>query len=398
MTIHGPLFDGRSAQDVLLGHRDLTDRIITAVAATNPAEHGTGSASRAADIRWVVEHNLRGAADAIDGAPVDDELLRASAVRRFEEGSSFSSVVAAYHRGVSVIWQELAAHTTDAAALAAAGERLLHHLERITVALSDDYRRSVVAVQSVERDARFAVFTALTQGGDAEAVAHRIGWRLPERYGVLVLRLRAPADAAPESVASRRSTRRLREAVEGAGEGDVLAVLGPRGGTALVPLPGTGSETVRGRLDDAFGADCTAAWMEAAVADVPASLRVAEELADLAEVIPGAKRFVVLEDLVLEYQSLRPGPGRELLARRLAPLGRELRETAEAYLASGGDRRATARALTVHPNTVDYRLGRIERLTGLDATRPDGAAQLRVSLVALRLDEGVTERSGAAPR
>lgn len=392
MTNRLLLFQGRSAQELLIGRPDLTDRVISAVALTNPTEHGTGGASLAADIRWVVEHNLRGAAAALDGVEADDELLRASAVRRFEEGSSFTSVVAAYHRGVSVIWSEVATRTSDVEDLAIAGERLFRHLERITVSLADDYGRSAAAFQSVERDARFAMFTALTQGGDAAEVAHRIGWAVSERYGVLVLRLRVGEGEAPESVTARRTTRRLRDAIERAGSGDVLAVLGPRGGTALVPLPGraAGGDSgiaalLRSSLAEAFDADCTAAWMEADASGVPDAVAVAEELADLAEVVPGAGAFVTLADLVLEFQSSRPGPGRAILAGRLDPLGAELLATVEAYLSNRGDRRATAQALTVHPNTVDYRLGRVVRLTGLDATSPEGAAQLRASLVARRL-------------
>lgn len=395
MTIRPLRFEGRSAPEILIGQRDLTDRVIAAVAATNPAEHGTGEASLAADIRWAVEHNLRGAADALEGVETDDELLRASAVRRFEEGSSFTSVIAAYHRGVSVIWSELASRTTDGEDLAVAGERLLRHLERITVSLAEEYGRNAAAFDSVERDARFAIFTALTQGGDAVEVAHRIGWALSERYGVLVLRLRVGDGEAPESVTARRTTRRLRDAIERAASGDVLAVLGPRGGTALVPVPvpvpgggpeaGGIGELLRRSLTDAFAAGFTAAWTEADASGIPDAMAVAEELADLAEALPDARAFVTLDDLALEYQSARPGPARALLAGRLDPLGAELRGTVEVYLASGGDRRATALALTVHPNTVDYRLGRVARLTGLDATTPEGAAHLRAGLVARRL-------------
>ncbi|MGY1681977.1 helix-turn-helix domain-containing protein [Geodermatophilus sp. SYSU D01176] len=43
-----------------------------------------------------------------------------------------------------------------------------------------------------------------------------------------------------------------------------------------------------------------------------------------------------------------------------------------ALLASGHDRRRTAEALHVHPNTVDYRLGRIARACGIDPADPAG--------------------------
>ncbi|NEW36894.1 PucR family transcriptional regulator, partial [Nocardia cyriacigeorgica] len=42
----------------------------------------------------------------------------------------------------------------------------------------------------------------------------------------------------------------------------------------------------------------------------------------------------------------------------------------------------TARILHVHPNTVDYRLRRIGRLTGLDLSPTEGLWYLRSALVA----------------
>ncbi len=61
-------------------------------------------------------------------------------------------------------------------------------------------------------------------------------------------------------------------------------------------------------------------------------------------------------------------------ARRLGPsevdrLDAPLRETVLAYAASDLNVGATARRLHLHPNTVHYRLGRVERLTGRDVRR-----------------------------
>lgn len=388
---------GRSAREILLGDRGIIDRIITAIASTNPEQHGTGSASRAADVRWAVEHGLRAAADALAGIHYDDELMRASAVRRFEEGSSFASVVTAYHRGVAVIWSELLARAkgTDFSALAECGQRLFGHLERVSAALAEDFERTWIRSHVGERDARFAVFTALTQGGDAEGEAHRFGRTLSARYGVLVVRLQASVGESPGDVLARRATQRLRAAIDSVADTEVLAVLGAAGGTALVPLVegrNTAGE-LRSALHSSFGADCTAGWVEAPVVDIPEALAVAEELVDLALAVRGPGQLSTLDDLLLEYQSSRPGPGRALLAQRLAAVEGGLLGTVDAYLASGGDRRVTAAALQVHPNTVDYRLGRVADLSGMDATTPEGAAQLRAARVATRVQDA---RRGAA--
>lgn len=383
-------------RDILVGDREIVDRIISAIAPTNPEQHGTGGASQAADIRWAVEHSLQAAADSLTGRPSDDELLRASAVRRFEEGSSFASVMAAYHRGVAVIWEQLRSHAdeADAATLAECARLLFLHLERIAAALAADFERTWTLSHLGERDARFAIFTALTQDGDAEGEAHRSGRTLASRYGILVVRLRQSAESSPGDVLARRATQRLRTAIDSIAAGEVLAVLGAAGGTALVPLR-EGAETItelREALQSAFGADCTGAWVEAGVSDVSDAVRVAEELVDIVVAIRGEGAVHTLDDLLLEYQSARPGPGRSRLAQRLDGVSGELLQTVDAYLDSGGERRATAAVLQVHPNTVDYRLGRVLTLTGMDATAPDGAAQLRAARVASRLERAARER------
>ena len=387
---------GTSVRDILLGNREIVDRIITAIAPTNPEQHGTGGASQAADIRWAVEHSLQAAADSLTARPSDDELLRASAVRRFEEGSSFSSVIAAYHRGVAVIWDELRARAEreDDAALAECARLLFIHLERITSALAADFERTWTVSRLGERDARFAIFTALTQGGDAEGEAHRSGRTLASRYGILVVRLRRAEDSSPGDVIARRETQRLRSAIDSAAGGEVLAVLGAAGGTALVPVRDGGDtvEELRRALHAGFGGNATGAWVEAGVSEIADALPVAEELLEIALAIRGEGAVHTLDDLLLEYQSARPGPGRALLARRIDGVGDELLQTVDAYLSSGGDRRATAAALHVHPNTVDYRLGRVLTLTGMEATTPEGASQLRAARVANRLERAAHER------
>ncbi|MDN5765069.1 MAG: helix-turn-helix domain-containing protein [Humibacillus sp.] len=60
-------------------------------------------------------------------------------------------------------------------------------------------------------------------------------------------------------------------------------------------------------------------------------------------------------------------------------------ETLETFLSSNLDRGRTARALQVHPNTVNNRLKRIADLVGLDPGTTSGAAELSAALIARRL-------------
>ncbi|MGM1016191.1 MAG: PucR family transcriptional regulator [Actinomycetota bacterium] len=384
----------RPVQDILLRDRTLVDRIIAAVAATNPAGHRDGNAVKTADLRWAVELSLRAAAASMTGDPrrddgEHDELLRASAVRRFEEGSSFASVVLAYHRGIAVIWSELRALAApdESATVAECAQRLFELLERITVALSEDIEHTWSISHAGERDARFSLFAALTQGGDAVGEAHRSGRVLAPHYGVLVVRLAAGSGDAPGDVLARRATQRLRSVIDSLASAEVFAVLGGAGGTALVPL--LDGEDTAGALREAlraeFGDHLVAGWVQSPVDGIPEAVGIAEELVDLAHAVDAPRGLNTLEDMLLEYQSARPGLGRAMLARRLDGVSDDLLATVDTYLAAGGDRRATARLLQVHPNTVDYRLGRVSDLCGMDATTPNGAAQLRASRVAGRL-------------
>ena len=62
--------------------------------------------------------------------------------------------------------------------------------------------------------------------------------------------------------------------------------------------------------------------------------------------------------------------------------GGELLTTLRAHLDGGLNRRHTARTLHLHPNTVDYRLRRIARLTGLDPTRPADLLRITAAVAA----------------
>jgi DNA-binding PucR family transcriptional regulator len=71
------------------------------------------------------------------------------------------------------------------------------------------------------------------------------------------------------------------------------------------------------------------------------------------------------------------GPLREYDHRK----GGDLLPTLRAYLAHSCRSAETADALVVHPNTVSYRIRRIESILGLDLTRPDAQLQLQLALI-----------------
>lgn len=71
----------------------------------------------------------------------------------------------------------------------------------------------------------------------------------------------------------------------------------------------------------------------------------------------------------------------------LARAGAELLTTVRTYLERASSIEECARMLFVHPNTVRYRLRRVEQLTGLRATDPAESFLLRIGLIVGRLSE-----------
>jgi len=128
----------------------------------------------------------------------------------------------------------------------------------------------------------------------------------------------------------------------------------------------------------------------AGVADVPRAVAQANDIVRLARILDKPPGAYVLRDVLLEYQLTRPSDAQEALSGLIEPLDRnpDLLRTIEAYLDNDLDRRRTAAALHVHPNTFDYRLRRIIELTGLDPATTHGLQLLGAALAARRLTDG----------
>ncbi len=79
---------------------------------------------------------------------------------------------------------------------------------------------------------------------------------------------------------------------------------------------------------------------------------------------------------------------------KLKRSGGELLETMDAFVSSGGVLEGASRELYVHPNTVRYRLKRIEEVTGFNPSKPHDNFALRVGLAIGRL--GTNQTPGAS--
>jgi hypothetical protein len=327
--------------------------------------------------------------------------IRTSAARRAEERVPLDAVITAYHVGGRIGWEALVADATtdETDALIAAGSRVLGYVQQVTAAVAGAYLEEQQTIYGEERDARRSLASALLNGEPADALAARVGVAIAPAYVVLALSLGAHADEADRAVggavAARRKVRRVQRALDDLAGEPVVSLLEPTGGAALLPgtaeqaaaMAATLPQIVVG-LQDAAGADVLVGGAVAgSSADVARAGAQANDVLRLARRLQWPPGGYVLRDVLLEYQLTRPSDATIELMQLLAPIDRnpDLQRTLEAYLGNDLDRRRTAAALHVHPNTLDYRLRRIVELTGLDPATSRGLQLLGAAIAARRL-------------
>jgi hypothetical protein len=167
------------------------------------------------------------------------------------------------------------------------------------------------------------------------------------------------------------------------GAGAVPAVLAGGSEVAvLLPLPGDGDPRPAGALSGAAlgglpaGSTAGVAAARTGCGDLPAQWHEARTAARVAAVDPRFAPAASWPELGAWRQvAALPGPDPSLAALLADPV---LTRTAATWLDCAGSPKRAAAQLLVHRQTLYYRLGRIEELTGLDLS--DGADRLLLHL------------------
>ncbi|WP_405013616.1 PucR family transcriptional regulator [Kitasatospora sp. NBC_01539] len=363
-----------------------------------PREQLTGELTR------TIGHRIRALAHAVrtGDVPAAEEFtaVREHAARRAEEGLPLEAVLLAHHLGLEVCWERMTrnAGPGDTAALLVLHRLLLDQLRQVTAAAGAGYfeeRRTMVDERNA---ARHALLTALLDGAPAEEAAARAGVRLPPAYAVLGLAVAdhpdERADGVDRTVAGRRKLRRLRAELDHHTRQSSLTVLSAGGGLVLVPLDCRPDDVpadrwrhladLLARTARATGAPVLAGAAACEPYAVAAAATLAYEVLEVAQAFGRPPGLYRLDDVLLEYQLTRPSHARPRLASLIEPLqdAGDLLTTLRTHLAGGLNRRHTASALHLHPNTVDYRLRRIAALTGLDPARPADLLRITAAIAA----------------
>ena len=357
------------------------------------------------EILAITEENLRlffrmlRSGEALTPDALND--VRLSAARRAEERVPLEAVLTAYHVGARIGWEALveAATPEETQALVTAVARVLAYAQQVTAEVAAAYLDEQQTIYGEERDARRALASALLAGESADALAARLGVVVAPAYVVVALRVqRHPDEDEPGvggAIAARRKVRRAQQALDEWQGAAVVGLLEPLGGAVLLPVTGDEAPAAAEQLPELAAAVAAAAGAEVmaggavarSVGDVPRAAAQADDVLRLAQTLGRPAGGYLLRDVLLEYQLTRPSDAQSALAQLLDPLERnpDLPLTLETYLDHDLDRRRTAAALHVHPNTLDYRLRRIVELTGLDPSTTRGLQLLGAALASRRL-------------
>lgn len=263
--------------------------------------------------------------------------------------------------------------------------QVLRHSREIAFDAAEVYARAAEIRGAWDARLEALVMDAVVRGDADESVTSRastLGWQ--DADGLCVAIGDPPKDDP--------SLRRLRAAAARHHLDLLAAVQGPR----LVVLLGGefADEMVAldhvGHLADAFGAGPVVVGpVVDDLTDAVVSARAATSGRRAAPAWPDAPRPVLARSLLPERALAGDGHARRELAHSVfAPLveyGGDLTTTLEAFWACGTSIEATARRLFIHANTVRYRLGRIEELTGYSPSDPRDAYVLRLAGTLYRL-------------
>ncbi|MFD6949931.1 PucR family transcriptional regulator [Nocardiopsis sp. TSRI0078] len=316
--------------------------------------------------------------------------FRAFGAGEARHGRTLECLHTGLRTAAAVAWRRLA----DADALtrdhmAVLGEAVFAFQEEISTAAGEGYARVRGAGADALRRRRARLLEVLLAEAGTEqearavpALARAARWRTPERVAVALLYREAPGTvpALPS---------------------DVLVDPDRAEPCALVPDP-EGPGRLR-TLERSLRGACAVLGPSVPVDRAPESLARARDLADLVRTgaVPGGGVVRWSDHLPALLLTRDTGLVAEMARSRLAPLTRlrppqreRMAETLLSWLESGLNANEAAERLRIHPQTVRYRMRRLEELFGARLRDPGERFELELVLRA-RLLLGPLEEDGA---
>jgi hypothetical protein len=392
---------GRSVLDRLPSASTISGKIMNRYIVGSELPARVPLAELRRDVTALVNACLQLTARVLTGGDTAEPLaqVRADIMEWAREGVTIDAMHKAVRVGTQAVFDHLAARARaeeDHAAVIETAHMFVHLSRELSMAISQAYLREMRVAGS---DAADAVAAALIAGNATPAMARACGIRLAESYFVFAVEFMPPRSAGEprpdRHILAHRTIRRVRAEVLHRCDDKALLQMGTDTATLLIPQDHFDPAAAERFVEQIAGAAQTqvrAAFVAARAGGVSEGVERAHAVLDIMRRLRrvGLERF---DDLSLEYQLSRPGTAGRHLAALLDPLEGHpvLLETLTVHLTTRSTRLRTARALHVHPNTVDYRLNKIAEITGLDPTQPDGVWRLRSALVARMTGAGEEE-------
>lgn len=357
------------------------------------------------ELRRSIAGNLRFLIVAIGDpqAPPDLGAPEATGRRRALQGAPLPEVLQCYRITFSTLWDALVEHTrterpeATEALLTTAG--LIFRLtDQHALALTEAYRAATAELLLARQQRRSALVEALLTGhplpeaGPWEAAA-LLGLPPDGRLVVVAADTRGLAEASLPDVERR------------------LAALGIVSGWRLTPAQQLGvvsvhedqRDTVLSVLHKIAKARTGVSPPYQALADTPRALYLAQSA--LSGLKPGQVEVRAFNPSPLAALMVsEPDEGRRFAAEVFGPvLGLPtddrvtLLDTLNAYFDHGGSAERAAEVLYCHPNTVRYRLRRLQELTGRSLAEPRGVAELAGAVYALNLSPAAAPKNITGP-
>jgi sugar diacid utilization regulator len=344
------------------------------------------------------------AADVI--TPTDEQIagLRRMLVRRPHQGIALPSIQHAFRVFGEVVYAELSACASpdrpeELRAVVRGGAVIMRFTHEVIRVVTQAYLDELEDVRGdreiVSRSLLDAVLAGRSSSPSTRRDARILGVELIPQNVVIVARAPVGEEQRPRTLRAAAKTLRAEllrhlpagHTLVGIREGEVVCV-------CPAPRPpdqqATEAAHAAARALDELGMSVGVSSRHPLAEEVPAAYAEAREAADIAIRTGVRRRAVVYDDVLVDHVlSTNENAGR-VIAAALEPLreydGRRdagLIDTLRAYVDGNFSVTRAARALSVHNNTVLYRLDRVRELTGRDPRNPRDVVFLALSL---RLD------------
>jgi hypothetical protein len=329
-------------------------------------------------------------------APRDqrDQLCRTLGQYEAREGRSLDSLQAAYRIGVHVSWRRVMSVGLRSGAPSAVMSWLadagLAYMDELSSLSLQGYLEAQAQSERSQQDWRKRLLRLILEWPSAPMraitdLAEIAGWAVPEEVTLVAL------EPGPDCLLGL--------------PGDCLQDLG--GPQPHLLLSGNVDVSQRESLACALAGRRSAVGLGVPLAEAAHSLRWARRALTLSRAgIIDAGEVTFCEDYLVELWLLADEPLIDQLARRrlgaVAGLGavqqQRLTETFSAWLETSGTAPAMAERLHVHPQTVRYRMRKLERALDGQLSDPDARFAIEAVLRATRLrDHATSEVSSDRP-